>query len=320
MQHLMFLRFRQRHLLDAIQVVLPHVAHERRDHAVVLGIAPHFIDEVQCRHHPRTRRLDDARRGQRLARTQHHRVAQRYGVEIVVELAADLLRAGLHQGEIGRHDLRLIVEDRHQAVAVGTRGAQRQRPVRRDVDRDGIIDIAKAAPVHLPGDLGGPVAIGVVHVLALQHRAHDAQVFAKFLDGHRVLSHHAHRGMAGADAEKGSPGSDDIDRRNGRRRRRRDARAGDRDARADPDLRRALGGQRHRRVAVRPHHLRVRKPARVVTPVFQILRDAKVGNAGLDVTAELHGASSCVPVNGNDAAGAALRRAVVRLPLRRPSR
>ena len=75
----------------------------------------------------------------------------------------------------------------------------------------------------------------VLDLLAGKQRAHDAEVFAEIADLHRVHAHHAHGGVASADAEKDAARSDPVDRRNRVSGYRRDARAGDGHARAEFD-------------------------------------------------------------------------------------
>ena len=98
-------------------------------------------------------------------------------------------------------------------------------------------------------------AVGVINRLAVEQCTHYAEVFAKFLNRHWVLAHHAHCGMASADAEKHSAGRNLIDGRDRMCGDRRDARAGNCDPGADLDAFCIGRDQRQGGVAVRPDHL-----------------------------------------------------------------
>ena len=102
--------------------------------------------------------------------------------------------------------------------------------------------------------------------------------------------------MPRPDPQKHAAGRDAVDRGDGMGGDRRDARTGNRHARAEPDPRRILCGQGKRGVAVRPDHLRVGHPRRVESQVFDVFEDVPVVDFGMRGNAELHGVppSGCV--------------------------
>jgi hypothetical protein len=128
----------------------------------------------------------------------------------------------------------------------------------------------------------------VLDLLAGKQRAHDAEVFAEIADLHRVHAHHAHGGVASADAEKDAARSDPVDRRNRVSGYRRDARAGDGHAGAEFDALGIVRCEREGGVAIRPDHLRVGDPGAVVAEILGVLDQLPVVDPGGDEDAELH--------------------------------
>src|SRR5271156_852903 len=95
---------------------------------------------------------------------------------------------------------------RDPAVAEFAGRAQRLRPVGRDVDRDGLIEVDEVTVAMEKLYLARLAGVSVVDLLAVEQRAHHAQIFAELTRRHRVLPHHTHRGMAGADTQKDAAG------------------------------------------------------------------------------------------------------------------
>jgi hypothetical protein len=135
-------------------------------------------------------------------------------------------------------------------------------------------------------------AIRVVDGLTREQRTHDAEIFAELLQRHRILAHHAHRGVAGADAEEDPARRELIDARDRMCGHGRDARAGDRDAGADVNALRVDRRERHRRVAVGPDHLRVGNPGHVVAELLGVTDELPLVDVGIEHDAEFH---RCLP-------------------------
>ena len=76
-------------------------------------------------------------------------------------------------------------------------------------------------------------AVGVLDLFAREQPAHDAQVLAELARHHRAHAHHAHRRVAGADAEEDASGREPRDRRDRVRGDRREPGRRDRDAGAE---------------------------------------------------------------------------------------
>src|SRR5512146_1644549 len=158
--------------------------------------------------------------------------------------------------------------DRGPSVAIRSGGLACLRAVGGYIDGDMIVEIDKMAVTMQELYLARLAAVGVIYSLAVEQFARHAEVFPEVLDPDRILPHHAHRRMAGADSQEHPPRSDLVDRGYGMRGYRRDSRAGDRHAGADLDPLGARRRQRHRRVAVGPDHLRIRHPGAIVPELF----------------------------------------------------
>ena len=245
---------------------------------------------------PRAAGFDHAVGGQFLAGLEHHRGRQRRGVEIVRQRAVGPLRAPAHPVHVRLQDFALFVEQRHQTVGVFARGAQCERAVGRHVDGNRMLQVDELQVLMQKADGPRGAVEGVVDLAAAQQRAHHTQIFAELLDLHRLHAHHPHGGMPRPDPQKHAAGCDAVDRGDGMGGDRRDARTGNRHARAEPDPRRVLCGQGKRGVAVRPDHLRVGHPRRVESQVFDVFEDVPVVDFGVRGNAELHGVppSGCV--------------------------
>jgi hypothetical protein len=134
-----------------------------------------------------------------------------------------------------------FVAGRYTTIAVRAGGRERQRSVRRDVDRHRLRDVEEPHVLVQEADRPRHAIQRVLHLFAMQQRTHDAQVFGEYLRLHRVHPHHAHGGVACAYTEENAAWCDLVDGRDRMRGDRRSARTDDRDTGAEPHLARVCG-------------------------------------------------------------------------------
>src|SRR5579863_7301401 len=204
--------FRQAIAIHALYIVTPDAAEVGRNQGVVFAfLLPDLIQEMQLARYPRTGFVDDPFAGQPLARLEHRGRREEHDVKVGAHLAADSLSAGANMRETG-FQIFGGPADRGPSVAIRARGLACLGAVGGDIDRDVIVEIDEVAVTMQELYLAGLAAIGVVDRLAVQEFARHAQIFSEILDPDRILPHHAHRRVAGADSQERSPRGDLVDR------------------------------------------------------------------------------------------------------------
>ena len=115
-------------------------------------------------------------------------------------------------------------------------------------------------------------------------------------DAHGRPAHAAGGGVAGAHAQVHAARSEPIERGHRRHVHRRDARAADGHARAQPDPPRLPGGEGQHRVAVREQHLAVGDPHRIVAEGLGVAEEADLVDVGHHADGKAHVGSLLVEV------------------------
>ncbi|CAN5727786.1 hypothetical protein BH10PSE6_BH10PSE6_41620 [soil metagenome] len=280
---------RRLHRLREGEILFPQVATALGDRAGVAVLLIELPPIVKRRGGHRPDLVDHPVGRHALARPQHAGVAQRRGVEVVGEGAAHGIGALAHGLEALLQPCARLVVRADAAVAVGARAPERQRAVGGDIDRYRMLDIDKAPVGMQEADLL-PLAVQLVlDLLAVQEGTQHTQILAEGARLHRVLAHHAHRGVAGADAEEGAAGRELV---NGGDRVRRDRGESHRrhgDAGAEPDARGVGRRERQHRIGVRVEHLRIGRPGAVVAHRLEVDEELPVRDARNDGDTEFHG-------------------------------
>src|SRR5216684_1680550 len=246
---------RQAETGDVLQIAPPVVPEIRGNQLVLLTqIAPNLVSEMQDRRYVRAGLLDYPLVTEPFTGAQNATGDKCSGDKRLRQCAAGLFRAVFDERQLRSN---VVSPGRYPAVTVHPDGFACPGTIGRNIDRNRVFEVDEVAIAMEESNLAGHAAEGVFDRLAVEQRADHAQIFAELLERHRMLPHHAHRGMPRPDPEKDAPRRDLVDRRDRMRGNRRDTSAGNRDAGANLD---ALGGlrrERHRGVAVGPDHLGV---------------------------------------------------------------
>ncbi len=202
--------------------------------------------------------------------------------------ATSRFRPLLHHSEIEGNQFRVLGTCGDHPVAITSSELERLRPVGRYVDGNRVFQVEEAQVLVQELDTAGDPIHGEVDLVACQEGTNDSEVLGEFLELHRLEAHHPHRRMSGTEAQKDPSRCEAIDRCDRVGGHRGDSGARDGDPRAQLDPGGGLGGQRHRGVAIRPDHLRIGKPNRVVTEFLGFHSQLPVIHFGEYRDADLH--------------------------------
>src|SRR5713101_5950420 len=271
---------------DVFEVASPVVPEIRGNQLVLFTqIAPNLVSEMQDRRYVRAGLLDYPLVTELFTGVKNATGDKCSGDKWLRQFAAGLFRAVFDERQLRPY---VVSPRRYPAVTVHPGGFARPGTIGRNIDRNRVFEVDEVAIAMEKSDLAGRASEGVIDRLAVEQRADHAQIFAELLEWHRMLPHHAHRGMPRPDPEKDAPRRDLVDRRDRMRGNRRDTSAGNRDAGANLD---ALGGlrrERQRGVAVGPDHLGVGYPGAVVTQLLCVTDQVPFIDMSVEADSEFH--------------------------------
>src|SRR5216684_4588335 len=267
--------------------VAPPVVPEIRGNQLVLftQIAPNLVSEMQDRRYVRAGLLDYPLVTEPFTGAQNATGDKCSGDKWLRQFAVGLFRAVFDERQL-RPDV--VSPRRDPAVTVHPDGFACPGTIGRNIDRNLVFEVDEVAIAMEKSNLAGRASKGVFDRLAVEQRPDHAQIFAELFEWHRMLPHHAHRGMPCPDPEEDAPRRDLVDRRDRMRGNRRDTSAGNRDAGANLD---ALGGlrrERQRGVAVGPDHLGVGYPGAVVTQLLCVTNQVPFIDMSVEADSEIH--------------------------------
>ncbi len=216
-----------------------------------------------------------------------------------------LVRAATRLGRARRETLahradaiRVGDSRRDRAVAELARDRQSLGPVGRHVQRNLVVEVDEAAIAMQVADFPAQ-PFGVVDCLAVAKQiANHSDLLAELGLLDRRQAHHAASRMARAEAQNHAPRRELVYRRDRMHRHRRDPVRRNRHARAEFDLLRIYGGQRHARVGVAPDHVRVGNPRVREAALFGVL---DVGDCALRL-----GENQCAKIHSRSLSGTRL--------------